>query len=49
LADISLARSELGYDPEWNVEDGIKKIVVDEMELQKNKQKNTTDGIIYNS
>ncbi|MFL6329734.1 MAG: hypothetical protein ACJ705_01830, partial [Nitrososphaeraceae archaeon] len=49
LADISLARSELGYEPEWNVEDGIKKIVVDEMELQKNKQKNTTDGIIYNS
>jgi UDP-glucose 4-epimerase len=49
LADISLARSELGYEPEWNVEDGIKKIVVDEMELQKNKQKNTTHGIIHNS
>jgi UDP-glucose 4-epimerase len=26
LADISLARSELGYEPKWGIEDGIKKL-----------------------
>ena len=37
-ADTSLAKSELGYEPKWNIEDGIKKIIVaDEMELQKTK------------
>jgi UDP-glucose 4-epimerase len=46
LADISLAGSELGYKPKWNIEDGIKKIVVDEMKLEKSKQKNTTNSII---
>jgi hypothetical protein len=28
LADISLARLELGYEPKWeNVEDGIKRLI----------------------
>jgi nucleoside-diphosphate-sugar epimerase len=27
LADISLARSELGYEPKWSIVYGIKKLV----------------------
>ena len=43
LADISLSKSELGYEPKWNIEEGIKKLVSNEIDLQKNKQKKTTD------
>jgi nucleoside-diphosphate-sugar epimerase len=28
MADVSLARAELGYEPEWEIEEGIKKIAV---------------------
>jgi UDP-glucose 4-epimerase len=52
LADISFARSELGYEPKWNIEDGIKKIVVTingmKSQNKEEEKEKSNNGIIYN-
>ena len=45
LADISLARPEQGYEPEYSTEDGIKKIVVAATAIKSSKKKSNNNII----